>query len=121
MDSAEIKRMILAESDTTGIRKKIMERLNTEGGLSSDDVVEMGNAFEVMVKQKGWTFVEAYITNRANPVGLLLRDNVTPEERGAARGLMSIMQYVKQVIDTKNMIVEKANADRTGKAESAAA
>ena len=112
MDSSEIKRMILAESESTGIRKKITEKLNTEGGLTSDDVIDMGNAFEAMVKTKGWVFVESYITTRANPVGLLLRDNVTPEERGSARGLMSIMQYVKQVIDTKNHLLEKANANR---------
>lgn len=121
MDSAEIKRMILAESDSTGIRKRIVEKMNTDGGLTSDQVIEMGAAFEAMVKSKGWTFIESYITTRANPVGLLLRDNVTAEERGMARGLMSIMQYVKQVIDTKNHLLEKANADRAGKESQASA
>lgn len=110
MDSAEIKRMILAESESTGIRKKILD--NREGGLNNDDVLDMGNAFEMMVKSKGWAFIESYITHRANPVSLLLRDNVTPEEKGMARGLMSLMQYVNQVISAKNAILEKANEGR---------
>jgi len=112
MDSAGIKRMILAESDSTGIRKKIMENREKEGGLNNDDIVEMGNAFEQMVKMKGWIYVEADIINHTRA---LFRPTATQDERTAAFALSGIMQRVKQVIDAKNEILEKANAGRAGK------
>lgn len=115
MDSAEIKRMILAESETTGIRKRMVENRDKEGGMNTDDILDMGNAFDIMVKGKGWAFIEAYIINRANPVRMLMRSDVTPEEKGAASALMGLMQYVKQAIDAKNAILEKINAGRAGK------
>lgn len=112
MDSAEIKRMILAESESSGIRKKLIDNREKEGGLNNDDIIEMGNAFEQMVKIKGWTYVEAYILNRANPVQLLFEEGDNPIKKGMARALMGLMQYVKQVIDAKTEILEKVNADR---------
>jgi hypothetical protein len=112
MDSAEIKRTILAESDSTGIRKKLLENREKEGGLNSDDIIEMGNAFEQMVKMKGWFYVEADIVNHSR---VLFRPTATEQERITALALAGIMQRVKQTIDAKNAILEKINADRAGK------
>jgi hypothetical protein len=113
MDSAEIKRMILAESESTGIRKRMVDNREKEGGLNTDDILDMGNAFDMMVKSKGWAFIEAYIINRANPVRMLMRNDVTESEKGSASALMGLMQYVKQVIDAKTAILEKVNAERS--------
>ncbi len=112
MDSAEIKRMILAESEHTGIRKKMMENRNKEGGLNDDDIIEMGTSFDSMVKTKGWAYIEAYIINRANPVALVFEDGDNQMKKGMARALMGLMQYVKQIIDAKDELLARINKER---------
>jgi hypothetical protein len=62
MDSAQLKRMILDKSESTGIRRKLLEQKDT--GITQDDVVEMGVAFEQMVSMKGWAFIEAYLLRK---------------------------------------------------------
>jgi len=44
LSSSNIKRQILAESDITGIRKRVLEDLETKKGEVREKYVEMGNA-----------------------------------------------------------------------------
>lgn len=105
MNSADIKREILQSSDNTGIRKKLE---SGESGINSDDVIEMGLALEQMTQGKGWSFVEAYILNHANPVGLIfMADNAV--EKGKAQALILLMQWVQQTILAKNNILAAHN------------
>jgi len=113
MDSAAIKRQILAESEKTGVRDRLLKQY--EGGVGNDDILEMGNAFESLVQTKGWTYIEAYIIGRANPVALLFSTDDNPIEKGKAQGLISLMQHVDQVIAAKNKILIIENERRKAK------
>jgi hypothetical protein len=107
MNSADIKREILQSSDSTGIRKKLE---SGDAGINSEDVVEMGQALEQMTQSKGWSFVEAYIINHSNPVGLLFAAD-DPVMKGKAQALILLMQWVQQTILAKNNILAKGNKD----------
>jgi len=107
MDSAQLKRMILEQSETTGIRKNVLQNAN-DFGLNNDDVVEIGASLEDLTKRKGWAYVEAYILKAANPLGLIFGQE-DPVAKGKARGLIELMQYVDQMIKAKNEIARKAD------------
>lgn len=104
MDSASIKRQILAAAENSGIRKEIVK--NYEGGIGQDDILEMGGAFEQLVQTKAWAYIEAYCISRSNPIGLLFakRDDI---EVGKAQGLVSLLQYVEQIITARREIIAK--------------
>jgi hypothetical protein len=107
MNSADIKREILASSDNTGIRKKLE---SGETGLNTDDIIEMGQALEIMTQQKGWNYIETYILNKCNPAVILETDD--PGVRITAKALMYLMQWVQQTIVAKNNIIKAQNADK---------
>ncbi len=104
MDSASIKRQILSQSDTTGIRKEIIK--NYEGGIGQDDILEMGAAFETLVSTRAWAYIEAYCISRSNPIGLLFakRDDI---EVGKAQALVGLLQYVEQIITARREIIAR--------------
>lgn len=104
MNSADIKREILQSSDSTGIRKKL---ISGESGLNNDDIVEMGIAFEEMVKGKGWSYIETHMVQKCSPALILETDD--PNVRIAAKTCMHIMQWIDQTIRAKNNIVNKQN------------
>lgn len=110
MDSAEIKRQILIQAEKTGIRDRLIQQY--EGGIGAQDILDMGAAFENMTQTKGWTYIESYIIGHANPVAMLFSQEDNPLEKGKAQGLISLMQYVEQVITTKNAILEAENQKR---------
>ena len=107
MEAAEIKRQILMDSDKTGTRKKIV---SGESGLRSEDVIEMGKAFEQLVTTKGWTYIEAYILQQANPMSTLF--GADAETLARARGLVLLMQHVDAVIRAKNDLEVKDGATK---------
>lgn len=117
MDSAEIKRQILQQSDITGIRKKIIQ--SYEGGKGYDEILEMAAAFEQLVQTKGWAYIEAYIIAHANPIAQLFAEGENLLQKGQAQGLIKLMQYVDQVISAAKDIIRfqeeaKGQAEKEG-------
>jgi len=104
LNSAEIKRQILMSSDNTGIRKRLLERPD---GISEDEIIEMGNALESITKQKGWNYIEAYIMNQMDIVGLVFSDDKNDAKRGGAQKLIMLMQWMDQHIKAKDDILRK--------------
>ena len=106
MDSAQLKRMILEKSESSGIRKKLVDM--REAGLTENDVIEMGNAMEQTVSTKGWNFMEAYLIRKCDPTNFLfgVEDAMM---RGEARGAINFMHYIDQTIKAKNEILRRAN------------
>lgn len=102
--SAEIKRQILSEN--TVFRKNLQTRLQ---GIDEGEIIEMGNAFELMVKTKAWTFVEAYLIRRMNITGLLFDEGENPINKGIARGYAELLQYVDQIIRARDAILSREN------------
>lgn len=111
MDSAQLKRMILEQSDSTGIRKRVLQNAG-DVGLTNDDVIDIGKSLDDLTNLKGWAYIEAYIMKSANPLGLLFGQE-DPIAKGKARGLIELMQYVDQMIKAKNELLKKANEDKT--------
>ena len=105
MDASDLKRQILIASEQTGIRKKLVQG---ETGIRTEDVIEMGKAFEQMVATKGWNYVEAYILRQADPIATLFGKD--EEEKSRARGLLLLMQYVDASIRAKNDLEKKPDA-----------
>jgi hypothetical protein len=108
-----MKREILALSDTTGIRKRIV---SGESGLDSNDVIAMGTALENLTKQAGWSYVEAYILKNANPVGLIFAV-ADPVAQGKAQALILLIQWVQQTILAKNDLLERQRQEQGKKKE----
>jgi len=106
MDSAQLKRMILEKSESSGIRKKLIDMRET--GLTDNDVIEMGNAMELTVQTKGWNFMEAYLIRKCDPTNFLFGVE-DPMMRGEARGAINFMHYIDQTIKAKNELLRKAN------------
>ncbi len=106
MNPVELKRQILIDSERLGFRKKVAAGDYQDSGLTNDDIVEIGIAFESMTEHKGWTYLEAYILKHADPVALLFDDD-NPGKKGEAKGLIKLMQYIDQIIKAKNDIQEK--------------
>ena len=105
--SAEIKRQILTENTT--FRKNLQSRLQ---GIDEGEIIEMGNAFETMVKTKAWTFIEAYLIRRMNITGLLFAEDDNLINKGIARGYAELLQYVDQVIRAKDAILSRENVSK---------
>jgi hypothetical protein len=110
MDSAEIKRMILKESESHPYVKSLLGDKARQQLNNSDDVFEMGTAFEKMVETKGWNYVEEYIIRNANPIGMLINDNKDENQRGVAKGLVQLMQFVDLAIKAKERIEAERDA-----------
>jgi len=105
--SAEIKRQILSEQ--TAFRKNLQSRL---AGIDEGEIIEMGGAFEQMVKTKAWTFVEAYLIRRMNITGLLFSESENLIDKGIARGYAELMQYIDQIIRAKDAILSRENVPK---------
>ena len=108
VDAAQIKREILQSADKSGIRKRL---LSGESGLSTDDVIEIGNAVEKLTEMKGWAYIEAYLYKQADFLGNVI-GNKTDAERGKSQAAVELIQYVQQVITAKNEILAEINAKR---------
>ncbi len=109
MDSAQLKRMILEKSESSGIRKKLIDM--REAGLTENDVIEMGLAMEQTVETKGWSFMEVYLLRKCDPTNFLFGTQ-DPLLMGEGRGAINFMHYIDQTIKAKNEILRKANEGR---------
>lgn len=98
LSSGNIKREILANSDITGIRKRM------QGKMTSDQegtYVAMGEALEGLTQHKGWAYLEAYMMKFI--MGSLLSD----DNKDITKGFVNIMHYIDQIVRFKNDILEK--------------
>lgn len=109
MNPVDLKRQILMESDKLGIRRKITALQGNDTGMTTEDVVEIGNLFEGLTNHKGWVHLEAYILKHADPVAILFGDD-DPIKKGEAKALIKLMQYIDQMIKAKNDIQAKEKA-----------
>jgi len=103
LSSAEIKRQVLIDADRMGIKKRILEKPD---GKTWDDIIEMGIAFEQLVKTKGWTYIESFMIKGMDVVGLYFGQS-SDEKRGYGKAFIELMQYVQQTIDAKNEILRQ--------------
>jgi hypothetical protein len=95
LSSAGIKRQMLAESDITGIRKKIMNDISKE---KRGDYVKMGDAFESLVQSEAWVYLEAYMMK-------FVMNKILHNEGGdVTPGFINLMHYIDQVIRAKDEI-----------------
>lgn len=99
LSSSNIKRQILAESDITGIRKRLQEKMT---GDQEGTFLEIGDALESLVQHKGWTFLEAYMMKSIKEK-LLNPDEPNPY----TQGFINLMHYIDGMIRVKNDILEK--------------
>ena len=102
MNSGDMKRMVLMDSDSTGIRKKAAHLIQ-EGKVTKDEQVKLGHALESLTQQSGWAYIEAYIFRNANISEILLEDDAT--KRLEARGLIKLLHYVNNMITLKNELL----------------
>lgn len=98
LSSSVIKRNILAESDITGIRKRLQEKMT---GDQEATYLEIGDALESLVKQKGWSFLEAYMMK------YIMGNLLTDDNKDVTKGFINLMHYIDQMIKVKNEILEK--------------
>jgi len=116
LSASEIKRQILMEAKNSPIREKID---NASVGLSDDDRIEMGEALESTTKTKGWSYIEAFMLQRMNIVGLVFDASGLDEkiQKGITRGYIELMQYLDTAIKKKNQIIdERKKSDAKAKA-----
>ncbi len=110
LSSADIKRQILLESDSSGIRHQLVQK--AVSGKDEDEIVEMGEAIEGVTKHKGWAYVDAFIVRH---IMALLADEVTEDQRRTATAYKRLMQYVDQSIKAKEDILARRKAAATAK------
>jgi hypothetical protein len=108
LSSADIKRKILMDSGNSEIRKRIDTAVE-EGALTSDDVLEFGEAFEAMVKTKGWLFFERRMLQDLDPI-ILVNGNEETKIRAKAR--IQDMQWIDLMIKERDRILEETNKDK---------
>lgn len=110
LSGADLKRQIIEQSGNLGIRKKVAEGKMPEG-LTEDDLIQIGNALENLTKQKGWTYIEAYILRVSNLVGSLFAKEGEDSkiQKGIAKGLIQLLMYVDQHIKIRDDLIEKQN------------
>jgi hypothetical protein len=103
LSSGSIMREILASSEVTGIRKKLQQTLTQE---QRGDFVKMGDAFERMVSEPGWAYLQAYMMK------FIMGGLLTGETNDFTKGFINVLHYVDQIIKTRDMIREKELAER---------
>lgn len=93
-----IKRQIIADSEGTGIRKRLSMQVKPE---EERNFVEAGNALEAMTQSVGWVHLETYMLSYWDRA---LNDD---DARVLAKGFKHLMQYVDQMIRFRNQIIQK--------------
>ena len=107
---SDIKRQILMESDKSGVRGRIKDKLK-HGGITEGEIIEIGQELEKLTQTKGWSFVEAYMLRSINITGLLFGDDqANPDGKGVAKGYVMLMQYIQTMVKAKNEILNKDNS-----------
>jgi hypothetical protein len=101
LSSAGIKREILANSEITGIRKKISNELSE---TQYDQYMEIGEALENLVQMKGWVFIEAYMMK------FVMSQILSQDTNPLTPGFINLMHYVDQMIQVKNDVKAKKEA-----------
>lgn len=108
LSSADIKRKILMDSNNGEIRKRIDTAIE-DGALTNNDILEFGEAFETMVKTKGWLLFERRMLQDLDPM-VLVSGNEETKTRAKVR--LYDMQWIDLMIREKVRILEEANKDK---------
>lgn len=111
LDSAQLKRQILDKSESSGIRKKLLD-MRTSEGPSETNIIEQGSAMEQVTAMKGWIFMEQYLLRKCDPTNLLFGQD-DPVARGEARGAINFMHFIDQTIKAKNQLLKRANEGKS--------
>jgi len=111
MKASDFKRQILEEGNNSSIRKQIQSKL--EHRDTKGEILEIGKALENLVKQTGWSYIEAYMFRMMNLTGLLM-GQTDERQQGVAAGYVQLMQYVDQMIKAKNAILMEHSEDDDG-------
>lgn len=104
LSSAEIKRQILISAGSSDIKRRMDKN---PPGISEGEQIEMGNDLEAVTKMRGWTLIESYMLRQMNLVGLALSDKENPDQKGIAKALIELMQWISLVIRRRDDILEK--------------
>lgn len=103
ISSGSILREILANSDITGIRKRLKQELTQE---QRGDFAKMGDAFEQMVKTDGWTFLQAYMMKR------IMSNLLSGDADESVKGFINVLHYIDQIIKVRDDIREQEAVER---------
>lgn len=106
------KREIIREQEKPNIREKTIPGIV---GLNDGDILDMGNALEIMTQTQGWLVVESWIYQATNPKRILSLK--TDFERGSAAGKMSIMDQVAAMIKARDEIIKREEEKEAKKTE----
>ena len=98
LSSSNMKREILANSEVTGIRKRMMNELNE---AQKGDYVKMGVALEALTETEGWVYLQEYMMKH------IMNSVLNDTDDGLKKGFINIMHFIDQVIRTKNEIKAK--------------
>ncbi len=98
LSSSTIRREIFANSDITGVRKKIMNEMSE---AQRGDYVKMGDALEQMVNTEGWVYAQEYMMK------LIMGSVLNDENKDITKGFINLLHFIDQVIKAKNEIKAK--------------
>ena len=104
LSSAEIKRQILISAGSSDIKRRMDKN---PPGISEGEQIEMGNDLDAVTKMRGWILIESYMLRQMNLVGLALSDKENPDQKGIAKALIELMQWISLVIRRRDDILEK--------------
>lgn len=102
----EIKRQILKSADTGPLARKIQN----PPGISSGEILEMGNALKKTTETDGWGVIEQYMLQKLNPAHLI---NANEKEKGVAEGYITLMQWIDLTIQARDKILEQEKIHET--------
>jgi len=102
LSSGNIMREILANSEITGIRKRMKQTLTVE---QRGDFANMGDAFEKMVQTDGWMFLQTYMMK-------IIMGSMLGEPHESTRGFINLFHYIDQIIRLRDDIREQEMEER---------
>lgn len=104
ISSAEIKRQILISAKDSPIKRKMAANPQ---GVKDGEYIEMGNDLEAITKMRGWALIETYMLRQMNLVGLVLSKEADPDQKGAAKGFIELMQWIHIIISKRDELLEQ--------------
>jgi len=106
------KRNVMKDAGKLRTKKNAIPNI---GGVTNNEILEMGNALEEMSKTKGWLIMESWIYNETNSIKIL--GLKTDFERGRAAGQLLMMQRMEYMISKKNELVEEERVKKEKEAK----
>jgi hypothetical protein len=105
LSSPNIRRELLANSDITGIRKKM---LNDITEAQRGDYIKMGDALEQLVNTEGWVYLQEYMMKH------IMNGMLGNESSENNKGFINLMHFIDQVIRAKDEMKARMEENRSG-------